>query len=228
MILMNRYRRPQSLTILPLLLTLLILAGCGRPAGPQTDDRAVHADQHPVPFHEGEGTAVDGPSGSTASQESSRKPTGLDLPFHSAQSLPAGTLITVRLKAPISAENPGANASFEAIVDEPIDIDDTSVVPRGTAVSGRIESALASNVRRDHAFVRLALTSLQLADVNVPIQTSSLFVRGDPAHVQVLQTKAPPSDDSPSAIRIEKGRRLTFRLTEPVPLATGPRTPSLR
>ncbi len=229
---MNQYRRPQGLTswrltIWPLLLVLLCSAGCARPAGLQSDDSTDHADQHPVPFHE-EGTALSGANDSAASQPNGQNAVPPNLPFHESQSLPAGTLIMVRLKAPIYAENPEANASFDATVDEPVEIGGNTLLPRGAPVAGHVESAQASNVRRDHGYVRLALNSMQLGGVNLPIQTSSLFVRGVPGAAQASHAKEPPTEDSPSVIRIEKGRRLTFRLTEPVFVVASQRPPSGR
>jgi len=54
--------------------------------------------------------------------------------------------------------------------------------------------------------VRLALDSIHLGGVDVPVQTASLFTRQNPE-----------SDD---LIRLEDGRRLTFRLTGSVYLGT--------
>ncbi len=233
MILMSRFRRPQGLTIGPRLLakflaTLLALlwtAGCARPAGPQSDDAAVHADQHPVPFHGGESTAS-APQQSLAAQETgsnlgSNSETGL--PFHDSQNLPAGTLLTVRLKNSISAENPGANGAFEAVVDDPVVIEGNKLIPRGAIVAGRVESARASNVRRNRGYVRLALDSIHLAGMSLPIQTSSLFVRGNAVDAQVGETTQ--AEASGAVIRLEKGRRLTFRLTESAYVAASQRTP---
>lgn len=225
---MSRFRRPRGLTIWPMLLALVWAAGCARPAGLQSGDGAAHADQHPVPFHDGEGTPVARQGGAPAAQDSSLNPeTGL--PFHDPQNLPAGTLLTVRLKNPISAENPGANGTFEAVVDEPVVIEGNRLVPRGATVAGRVESARASNLRRNRGYVRLALDSIHLAGVNLPIQTSSLFVRGNAGDTQVPQGDVPQGDvpqsgASAAVIRLEKGRRLTFRLAEPAYVAASQRT----
>ena len=67
-----------------------------------------------------------------------------------------------------------------------------------------VESARASKVKRNRGYVRLTLDSIDLAGKDLPIQTSSLFARGI----------APETD--PSAVTLEKGRRLTFRLAESV------------
>ena len=79
------------------------------------------------------------------------------LPFHDSQNLPAGTLLTVRLKYLIAAQNPAANGTFEALVDEAVVVEGNRLVPRGAVVEGRVESARASDVRRNGGYVRLAL-----------------------------------------------------------------------
>jgi len=223
----------QGLTIWPLLLVLLWAAGCARPAGLQSDDGAVHADQHQVPFHDGDGTLSERHGDAPSVQDNGLNPETA-LPFHEPQNLPVGTLLIVRLQSPISAQDPGTKATFEALIDEPVVIEGNRLVPRGATVAGRVESAQASNVRRNRGYVRLALDSIHLAGVNLPIQTSSLFVRGNPGGAQILQGKVQQGKASPAevsqneastvVIRLEKGRRLTFRLTEPVYLAASQRT----
>ena len=236
MILMSLFRRPQGrgltiwrLAIWPLLLIMLLAllwtAGCARPTGPQSDDGALHGDQHPVPFH-GQGPTA-APSDSPALQENGKNPeTGL--PFHESQNLPAGTLLTVRLKTPVAAENPGANGTFEAVIDEPVVIEGNKLVPRGATVAGRVESARVSSVKRDHGYVRLALDSIHMGDVSLPIQTSSLFVRGNAGEAKTASAAVVPVDAPSQAsavvIRLEKGRRLTFRLTESAYVAASQRT----
>jgi hypothetical protein len=234
MVFMSRFRRPQGLAIWPMLLIMLLAvlwtAGCARPDGPQSDDAALHAEQHPVPFHEEATTSQS--RASAATQESGRSlETGL--PFHESQNLPAGTLITVRLKNPVAATNPGGNGTFEALIDEPVVIEGNRLIPRGATVAGRVESARVSSVKRDHGYVRLALDSIKMGEVSLPIQTSSLFVRGNAADTQSAHPQAAsgevapgetPSDASPVVIRLEKGRRLTFRLAEPAYVAASQRT----
>ena len=218
---MNRFRRPRGLTIWPMLLALLWGLGCARPAGLQTDEGSTHADQHQLPFHDAEVTPVTRQDASPALPDSPEA----GLPFRDSQNLPAGTLLTVRLKRPISAQNPIANGTFEALVDEAVVVEGNRLVPRGAVVEGRVESARASDVRRSGGYVRLALDSLHLAGGNLPIRTSSLFVRGSAGGNLVPQGEIPPSGPTATAIRIEKGRRLTFRLTEPAYVAASQRTP---
>jgi hypothetical protein len=120
--------------------------------------------------------------------------------------LPVGTLLTVRLKNPISADNPGPSATFEAVLDEPVVIEGNALVARGANVAGRVEAARVSKVKGNRAYLRLTLNSIDVAGKDLPVQTSSLFARGT----------APDGDVSARVITLEKGRRLTFRLAEPV------------
>jgi hypothetical protein len=236
MLYMSRFRRPQGqgLTIWPMLLIMLLAvlwtAACARPDSPQSDDAALHTGQRPVPFHEETTTSPQGTS--TANHDSGRSGDA-GLPFHESQNLPAGTLITVRLKNPIAAMNPGGNGTFEALIDEPVVIEGNRLIPRGATVAGRVESARVSSAKRDHGYVRLALDSIKIGDVSLSIQTSSLFVRGNAAdtqapHPQAASGRVAPGETSseapPVGIRLEKGRRLTFRLAEAAYVAASQRT----
>lgn len=221
---MSRFRRPHGLTILQRSITLLALAAtvsCARPAGLQSDDTAAHADPPAVPFHE---AATSARSAETSATLDNPLNSQTSLPFQDSNNLPAGTLLTVRLKEPISAENPDANLAFEAVVDEPVAIEGNQVVARGVTVSGRVESTRASNLKRNRGSVRLTLDSIHLSGATLPIQTSSLFVRGNAGNAEVRPAAGLQTDDSTGVIRIEKGRRLTFRLSESVYVAAGQRT----
>ena len=190
---------------------MLWAAACSRPDGLRTADGAAQTAQHQVPFHERNASAANGsPSGeSSAAQDSESKP-DIGLPFHEP-SIPVGTLLTVRLTNPVAAENPDGTATFEAVVADPVVIDGDTMVPQGANVAGRVESARASKVKSNRGYVRLALDSIHLAGTDLPIQTSSLFVRGD-ANNEVTSDEG----DSMTVIRLAKGHRLTFRLAQPV------------
>src|SRR5579859_424610 len=212
MILMSRFRglRP---AIWLLSLPLLLEAACSRPVDLRSDQGSAQAGQPQAPFQDGS-AADSARSTLTPIQEHSAVPENA-LPFRDDQNLPAGTLLTVRLKSPISAENPAASGTFEAIVDEPLIVDGNTLVPRGASVEGRVESARAFKSKGNRAYVRLILNSIDLAGRNLPVQTSSLFARG------ALDAATPAgAGNSAPAVYLERGRRLTFRLTEPVYLAS--------
>lgn len=188
--------------LLPLALSVLGSGiSCSAPAGFHADESASSA-QHPVPFQ--------GDAAKTAATATEQKQNPSGLPFRDSQSLPAGTLLTVRLNDSISAENPDATGTFKAVVDDPVVIEGSPLVPRGASVAGRVESARSSPMKRNRGYVRLTLDSIDLDGKDFALQTSSLFARGTAS-----QTDAPGG-----VIRLEKGRRLTFRLAEPVYVAS--------
>lgn len=220
---MSQFRGPRGLTIAAILLALLGAPACSPPAGMQPSNGAAQSDQPQVPFHDGDGK-VSRSSDSSGSQDNGLPPE-TNLPFRDPQNLPAGTLLTVRLKNPISAENPDANRTFQAVVDQPIVIEGNKLVPAGTLVSGRVESARSSNLKRNSGYLRLTLDSIDIAGLHLPMQTASLFVSGKAG--QLRNPRGAPVDQPPAIIRLEKGHRLVFRLTEPVYVAVGQRMPAV-
>lgn len=207
--LMRRIRQvlaDYSLLAVPLAVALLA-AGCSRSIAVPDDGAAAQPDPQTTPFHE-DGTKPDY-AGAEANAAGGKAAASANLPFHDRENLPAGTLISVRLKAPISVQDSRANDPFEALVVEPVVIQGHTLIPPGTPVSGRVESARTSKLKRNRGYVRLALASVHLGGVDVPVQTASLFAR-----------QSPVSDDSPPLLRLEQGRRLTFSLSEPLYLAT--------
>jgi hypothetical protein len=199
---MIRLRRPRGGMVL-LLLLVLAWMGCSRPGG----QGAVDAGQHQVPFREGDqrGAAGLGPTVSAA-EKGPEAETGI--PFRDPQSLPAGTLLTVRLKDPISSTSSGATSTFAAIVDEPIVIEGETLVARGASAVGRVESVHSYTTNANQGYLRLSLDVVDIAGRDLPIRTSSLFARGNKGESRAR-------DLSP-AVGLEQGRRLTFRLAEPV------------
>ena len=127
------------------------------------------------------------------------------------QELPAGTLLTVRLKTSVYASTSPSEGSFEAVVELPVVVDGSTIIPKGASVAGRVESAQTSRIKPNRGYVRLALQSVDLGDRRVSVQTASLFAR-----------EAPLADQPISVIHLEKGRRLTFRLAQTAETSTPP------
>jgi hypothetical protein len=197
---------PRSPSLAAPLALAMLAAGCSRPIAVPGDSAAAQSDPHQNPFHE-DGTKLDNARGEAPGP--SAKATDNSLPFHEGENLPAGTLISVRLKTAISVEDPDASDAFDAVVVEPVIIEGDTLIPSGILVSGRVESARTSQVKRNRGYVRLKLASVHIGSLDVPVQTASLFAR-----------QSPLSDGSPRTIRVEQGRRLTFALAEPVFIAS--------
>jgi hypothetical protein len=201
MIQMNGFCGLQGVWTGVLAVALLVAAGCSRSVDVPTEEGSAPTGQ--TPFHDD--TAQPSSAALADYYPSSDSRTSASLPFHDSQSLPAGTLLMVRLKDPISAGKSGVHEPFEGSLDEAVVIDGNILISRGAVVTGRVESARTSNLKPNRGYLRLALESVNVAGVDVPVQTASLFVR-----------QSPQDDASGSLIRLEKGRQLTFRLREPV------------
>jgi hypothetical protein len=195
---------PKREPVWPLILVLLSAFGCSRPATVSADQSTVQGD-HQAPFQPaGRNTGSSKPIASTSTSESPSE-AARKLPFNQSPDLPAGTLVTVRLANAVYAESSISSASFEGVVVEPIVINGEMLILRGAAVSGVVESVRASEVKPDRGYVRLTLQSIEVGGSDVPIHTASLFA-----------PQAAARGPSPSLIRLEQGRQLTFRVTEPV------------
>src|SRR5579863_2669874 len=193
-------RRLKRLAVLLIpVLTIILAVGCSRPSELPVDEGLNHTDQRKAPFQDnaikqpgpnsGDGKSSD----AGAEQSSSRDPRRASGPpfqdLSSVSDLPPGTLVTVKLERQISSDNIGDKGTFAAMVDEPVMLDGKIAVPRGANVTGK----------------------------KLPLRTSSLFVRGSSG--EVSSTGQDDAEQTrPTVTRLQKGRRLTFRLAATVPL----------
>ena len=181
--------------IAPLLVTLVLTLGCSR-RGPELPGVDA-AQSSPTPF---QGQAASDVATPRPASTGSGQDTGP--PFQNSDVIPAGSLLTVRLKAPLEAVS-GSKAPFEALLDEPVTVEGNALIPRDAVLSGEIESPQLSTSRPDRGYLRLTLSSVQIDGISVPIQSASLYVRREPSADSLM-------------FHLEKGRRLTFRLREQV------------
>jgi hypothetical protein len=133
-------------------------------------------------------------------------------------------LLTVRVEAQISNDRlgndrTGEQGTFVGVVDEPVTTDGKIAVPRGATVTGRIEAARAYDGAHGRGYIRLTLDTITIAGKTLPLRTSSLFVRGGEVRGGTGGVVSPDKDEKdeaeqahPIVTRLQKGRRLTFRL----------------
>lgn len=183
----------------PILLLLIVSIACSRPAPQLPSEDTSQAGQ--TPFENPDQPSTEGAPQTAALIE--KTSSAADLPFRSSNTLPAGSLVTVRLKSTITAAEHRSGESFTAIVDEPVILEGNAVIPRGTIVSGRVGSAHIPAFRPDRGYVRLGLESVNVDGFDLPVQTATLFARQISGELHS------------GMIRLEKGRRLTFQLSEP-------------
>jgi hypothetical protein len=213
---MGKSRRLQYFGLGTALLGLALAPACSRREKLEPGEGNSPSREQQVPFHQ----AAADPSGSASEDDhASPRPKGQsDLPFNAPASLtlPAGTLLTVRLEAPISTVKPDASRTFAAILEAPVTVDGILVLPRGAAAKGRLECAHTSGLNPGTGYVCLTLDSIVVGGKTIPLQTSSLFAKGM-AEAPAESVGAPPtSTQIPTAVRVNKGHRLTFRLRRDV------------
>jgi len=208
-------------------LTLLVVAcatGCSRHVDLQSGADGQAPDPQTVPFHQDtDSNAGSRPEAPTAAdQEDGDQAAARGVPFNKASSrlLPAGTLLTIRLENSLTSSRLDSGRTFIAGVGDPVVIGGNTIVSRDAIVKGRVESARVSHVRHDAGYIRLTLESIRIGGRDVPLQTSSLFARGTVSGAYSDRDDEGGNAPQPANVRLKKGRRLTFRLTEPVDLGT--------
>lgn len=203
------------------LLTCLALGmsqGCARPDAfrrTQTSAGSSSGTQK-LPFH---------PNAEHASDDSERPAVPLDpktpdnAPFRATRhpSLPAGTLLTVRLENSFSIARVCPEDRFTASLAAPVTVDGGTLIDTGTLVSGRVETTQIPvdrpGLAPKSALVRLTLNTMILDGRPVPLQTSSLFAK---ATLKPYSSGGPGEQSISGDYRLQKGRQLTFRLSSPV------------
>jgi hypothetical protein len=202
-------KRSSVLLALSLALGLSLGQGCARSEPLHPADSTSQSSEQGLPFRaDNEQAAVR--ADAKASPDS--KLAG-PVPFRVASRpriLPAGTLLTVQLTQTLSAAKVSPGDSFAAAVAAPIMIDGETLIDRGAAVTGRIESTESeTDQARALGYFRLTLNAVTVAGKLVPLQTSSLFAPGTTRSSSVSRS---------NSIRVQKGHRLTFRLIAPATL----------
>lgn len=182
-----------------LALVLSLSQSCARS---EPRDAATAVSQEKLPFHPSgdQASAAEG-AHPAVSPDADAKMTS-SLPFGSrAHVLPSGTLLTVQLENSLSTANVRDGDTFTASVAAPLTIDGGPLIERGAAATGHVE---AVREQAGSGYFQLTLSTIAVEGRQLSLQTSSLFARG--------------ISQQPVGVRVQKGRRLTFRLTSPVTL----------
>ena len=213
------------LLLLLVLSTLSLHTACSQSPANAADNSSAEAakDQSHLPFHDAsEGPAADADAmGSRQASDPQR--TRLPFAASSVGTMPVGTLLTVRLDDALPGAKPKLGEAFTASLDDAVVVNGNTMLPRGTTVRGQVESVRPAVVNGNGGYLRLTLVSMRIDGREVPLETSSLFARGQrltstPAHTTFSPSKASnamPYDIS-GPVYVEKGRLLTFRLASPV------------
>ena len=107
----------------------------------------------------------------------------------------------MQLQNSLSAAEVRDGDTFTASVAAPLTIDGDPLVERGTVATGHVESVRS---QAGSGYFQLRLSALTVEGRPLALQTSSLFARA------TMQQS--------DGVGVQKGRRLTFRLTSPLTL----------
>jgi len=213
---------------LSLLSAVLSFSSCSRSSAANAIDSKVQQGSDAAPFRQISANRAD-----VAPTRGALTPgaQGREVPFgvrgSGPKTLAAGTLLAVRFQTAIPSANLRAGDSFSAKLAEPVNVDGGILIERGAIVSGSVVSVRGVKDSGDRGYARLVLVSIRSAGRDLPIQTSSLFVReAAPGMLDLSPSSRPGGMTSASsrqssvastdAISVSTGRRLTFRLTEPL------------
>jgi len=153
--------------------------------------------------------------------------------------IPAGTEITIQLQVALSSAGSRAGDTFQAVLEEPLVVAGRTLAPRGTPVMGSVVAAKASGSLHDAGYLRLTLTSITLNGKAIPLHSSSIFAKGVPDEKRKTPAMGRSGVDEGAVVHsaqdsgngtgspiypnrgnvgFSTGRRLTFRLAQPLHL----------
>ena len=161
------------------LLALLLLWGCSKK--PEQTATATSSDNQSAATQ----PAADG-AANTAPASSANAPAANSTAGGSQQQassppplvIPAGTPITVRLQERLSSASAEPGGRFDAVIDEPIVVDNQVVVPVGALATGHVVVARRSGRLHHPGALGLTLDSVTVGQQTIPLATSNVVARG--------------------------------------------------
>jgi hypothetical protein len=129
--------------------------------------------------------------------------------------IPAGTQVTVRLQSALSSADSKAGDSFQAVLVEPMVVAGKMIVAPGAAVTGSVVAGKTSGGLNDPGYLRVTLASIAMNGKPIALETSSIFAKGG-SHKKHLASTEASINPGQGDVRFSTGRRLTFRLVQPL------------
>lgn len=101
------------------------------------------------------------------------------LPFSESKPvIPVNSAVYVRLQQPLSSATAQTGQTFEAVLDEPLRVNEQVLAPEGATVTGKVLTARASGHLHNPGYLRITLASVTVNGKIVSLQTDSISVRG--------------------------------------------------
>ncbi len=111
---------------------------------------------------------------SQPASSSSSSPGLMDRLTSKPVTLPAGTVLTVRLGETLSSKSSQAGQSFAATVAQPVQVDGKTVIPDGASARGTVVDAKPLGHFKGGALLRVRLTSVTINGSDVNVQTAAV------------------------------------------------------
>jgi hypothetical protein len=119
-------------------------------------------------------TATDPSAAGDAQKSSAAVPAGFDSTNAALSStIPAGTLVRIRLAQSVDTQRNRAGDPFSATLDRPIHVGEKMLVPKGTPFNGHVTASDASGRLKGRATLGVTLDSFELNGKSHKIETSS-------------------------------------------------------
>jgi hypothetical protein len=158
-----------------ILLLLFSLAGCSK----KSDDAANSASQNQM-NQGGSNTTGSNTSGSNTAgsnmtgSNGASAPASAPAPAPQPVVIPAGTTLTVRLAEPVGSKISTTGQTFRATLAHDISADGSTVIPRGSSVTGTVVDAKPLGRFKGGALLELRLTSITVNGREHRIQTAAM------------------------------------------------------
>lgn len=108
--------------------------------------------------------------------------------FAAAQTIPAGTRLTIRMASGISSASAHSGQSFDASLARDLVVNGKTLAKAGAPVRGKVSYAKASGRLHDPGQLTLRLASVEVNGRMVPISTSAYHAKGK-SHTKSNATK---------------------------------------
>lgn len=113
-------------------------------------------------------------TGSSNTATASASPAKKTVPAEQAVTIPAGTVVTVRLGETLSSKTSQAGQDFSATVAEPVTIDGRTVIDKGAAAHGTVVEAKAMGHFKGGALLEIRLNSIAINGKEQNVQTAAV------------------------------------------------------
>jgi len=99
-------------------------------------------------------------------------------------SIPSGTRLEIRLLGPIDSSKSTSGDAFKATLDTDLEVEGKVVVPRGSAVVGKVTDVKQPGRVEGRAALSMTLTEIKVGNESYPIKTNTLAFEADPSTKQ--------------------------------------------